>query len=50
MSADDCPKDCNHDTFDYCADSGTHCGKHCVCPCLMCIKDREREVAKESAQ
>ena len=36
MSPDNCPPECGHETFEYCAAAGTHCDKHCVCQCYMC--------------
>jgi hypothetical protein len=36
---DDCPKGCKHETFHYCRE-GTHCDKHCVCPCRLCVQER----------
>jgi hypothetical protein len=31
-----CTPGCGHRSFEYCGESGTHCDKHCVCPCRMC--------------
>jgi len=47
--ADCCPKDCAHETFEYCAASGTHCDKHCVCRCYDCVAERERRLDKDQA-
>ena len=46
-AADCCPKDCNHETFEYCGTSGTHCDKHCCCPCRLCADERKREDSKK---
>ena len=35
MKLDNCPSGCGHKSFHYCV-RGTHCDKHCVCPCHMC--------------
>ena len=37
--ADNCPKGCGHETFHYCGE-GTHCDKHCVCACHLCVAER----------
>lgn len=39
MKLDDCPKGCKHATFHYCI-HGTHCDRHCVCPCHLCVADK----------
>lgn len=39
--AEKCPKACKHKTFHYCDDAGTHCDKHCICPCQACAADRK---------
>jgi hypothetical protein len=31
-----CTLACKHRTFEYCGESGTHCDKHCLCPCRLC--------------
>lgn len=36
-SPENCPPECDHKTFHFCMASGTHCDKHCCCPCDMCI-------------
>lgn len=36
---ENCPKTCRHRTFHFCMESGTHCDKHCVCPCEQCKKE-----------
>lgn len=41
MIAENCPKGCRHKTFHYCGALGTHCDKHCVCPCEPCKQDRQ---------
>jgi len=38
---EDCPRNCKHETFHYCAAVGTHCDKHCVCSCSACVADRK---------
>ena len=38
--SDDCPRKCDHRTFHYCGASGTHCDKHCVCSCRLCVAAR----------
>lgn len=32
-------KNCDHSTFHYCSE-GTHCDKHCRCPCGLCVQER----------
>lgn len=39
--AENCPKRCKHETFHYCSDAGTHCGKHCICACQACVMERQ---------
>lgn len=34
-----CSLACKHRTFEYCGESGTHCDKHCLCPCHLCRKE-----------
>jgi len=37
---DNCPKGCKHRTFHFCMESGTHCDKHCICLCYLCVEER----------
>jgi hypothetical protein len=39
--SENCPKGCKHETFHYCAESGTHCDKHCICTCPDCVAARK---------
>lgn len=41
MKLEDCPRGCGHTPFHYCG-NGTHCDKHCTCPCpcRMCAEER----------
>lgn len=41
-NAENCPKNCKHETFHYCATAGTHCDKHCACSCTSCVADRAK--------
>ena len=34
-----CPPGCGHATFHYCG-LGTHCARHCACPCHRCVDAR----------
>ena len=51
---DNCPKTCKHKTFHFCMESGTHCDKHCVCVCRLCIQEmalkakNEKKISKRS--
>jgi len=40
-SSEHCPSSCQHESFHYCNESGTHCDKHCICTCDQCIRDSD---------
>lgn len=48
MPADNCPKGCEHETFHYCGEAGTHCDKHCACPCRPCVAARRDHRSPQS--